>query len=239
MRAVLWAVVTGWVVCGCSGSSAPEAANRSDAGAGGSHIGEPTETGGAAATGGVSGSTGGAVTSSGGVEQSGGATSAGGALSTGGASTGGRSSTGGTVAAGGAAAGGSVDAGDPDGASDAGSTEGGTGGEPTPDAGPCVCSDGPCCDGCHLRPTSHQCAGDNIGVAFVTTCNARSVSSVCLGRPNALDIEYWNVWCSGESPACEGRKSHLPTKTLFDAPCPSDMVCVAHGTASACEPCPI
>jgi hypothetical protein len=102
--------------------------------------------------------------------------------------------------------GGSVDA-SVDGGRDAGVDAGSTsdaGVDAGPDGGPCDCEDGPCCDGCRLRPTSHVC---DPSVVYSATCGPPS--TLCPGGARRITENFGNRFCNGSSAGCDGELVHL------------------------------
>jgi len=118
-----------------------------------------------------------------------------------------------TSGAGGAGAGAAGDS-----AGELGGAGGGGGDGATAPA--CVCSSGPCCDGCQYLPASHFC-GEVIR------------SSQCLSD-GSIDHDYWNLFCSGtDAGACTRWGAH--TK-FFGYQCGAGLVCSGPAGAASCEP---
>jgi hypothetical protein len=93
---------------------------------------------------------------------------------------------------------------------------GGEGGAPIED---CECDSGPCCDGCAYLPFGTVCA---IHQPYYAFCYESSIS-----------IDYQYVFCSGESPDCDGHTHH--TRNTFGS-CPSGEMCVPDSALGAhCE----
>lgn len=65
---------------------------------------------------------------------------------------------------------------------------------------PCVCSSGPCCDGCHFRPRTFQCASDEIVRSYCAT----NINGACPTNSYRIWRNTRDVWCSGSSPECNG-----------------------------------
>ena len=65
----------------------------------------------------------------------------------------------------------------------------------------CECASGPCCDGCHLRPSSYVCAHD---VPVNALCSlAETWPSGCRGGAS-ITVQYGDHYCSGRAPVCDG-----------------------------------
>lgn len=179
-----------------------------------------TETGGADPGTGGADATGGEESSGGGVSETGGEPGTGGA-ETGGQGSGGDESSGGTIGSGGspgsggAASGGSV-----------GSGGQGTGGSE------CECTEGPCCDGCDFRPDTYQCADDEVYNAKCLDADAEWCTSHA-GRASILQ-DFQDVWCSGESAACDGETVHAKS---VGGPCGGTDVCLGEPGEAYCAPC--
>jgi hypothetical protein len=123
-------------------------------------------------------------------------------------------------AAGGSAA---IDAGD----SDAGNT---------PDAAPCECSSGPCCDGCRFRSTATKC-----GTELTSSVCDYHTAGQCSFPPSlpSLIVEDWSdIFCSGASASCDGKRVYSETRTRT---CPWNTFCSGTLTPSStpqpCGPC--
>ncbi len=98
-----------------------------------------------------------------------------------------------------------------------GEADGGAGGD-GPSEPACVCSTGPCCDGCHYLPPSHFC-GEVI----------RSSECQSNGR---IDHDYWNLFCSGtEAAQCSRWGAH--TK-FAGGECGSGLTCSGAAGAASC-----
>lgn len=131
-----------------------------------------------------------------------GGTSAGGSPGTGGTGSGGLPSSGGSGSGGDLGSGGS----DPGDAGEA-------------DAGPCVCSSGPCCDGCLYRPKSFACSLNQL---FKAQCG-NMTGQTCAGLAQTTVIrDFGDVFCSGERADCDG--SREVTRTTVSG-CPSSELC--------------
>jgi hypothetical protein len=90
----------------------------------------------------------------------------------------------------------------------AGSSSGGEAGEGTGEPA-CVCSSGPCCDGCQYRPKSHFC-GETVRDAY---CSSET----------RITRDYWNLFCNADSSECTRWAVH--TKYV-DSPCHEGGSCV-------------
>jgi hypothetical protein len=97
-------------------------------------------------------------------------------------------------------------------AGDAANSSAGAGGQPDE----CVCSSGPCCDGCGYRPKSHFC-GETMRDAY---CSDET----------RITRDYWNLFCNGDSTECTRWAVH--TKYV-DSECPGSGECV-DGNPSFC-----
>lgn len=63
------------------------------------------------------------------------------------------------------------------------------------DSGPvCECSAGPCCDGCHYRPTDYACQE--------TVTSDCSVNATCQGQKRFATVSTARIFCSGSDTAC-------------------------------------
>lgn len=77
---------------------------------------------------------------------------------------------------------------------------------------PCVCSEGPCCDGCHFRDSYIQCDD----TAYWRTCRGE-------GDADPIVFQYLGVqYCSGISAGCDGELSGELLSTMH---CPQGEVC--------------
>jgi hypothetical protein len=99
------------------------------------------------------------------------------------------------------------------------------GGEPA-----CQCEEGACCDGCYFRPRSHFCGE----VVRFAEC-AGNVVPACGGRLEDVRLDYWNLFCGGDTGGdCERWGAHTKD-TLSD--CGQQSGCVESGNQAACVPC--
>lgn len=113
-----------------------------------------------------------------------------------------------------------LDAGRPKGPPDGGS-------EQEADAGAdCECTAGPCCDGCHFRPTSHRCAAD---VVYEASCAWESRS--CPGYSARIWMELADQFCSGSSAECDGELVHTITR---GTECEDGMYCTGPDGSASC-----
>ncbi len=70
----------------------------------------------------------------------------------------------------------------------------------------CQCSEGACCDGCYFRPQSHFCGE----VARDTMCLGDDVPA-CTGAKDGIRLDYWNLFCNGDSNQCTRWGAHTST----------------------------
>ncbi len=99
---------------------------------------------------------------------------------------------------------GTVDAGE-DAGSDAGELDAGTPLEDAgamPDAAPCECTSGACCDGCHIRPSTWQCVAN--GPVSATCVAGAGTAPLCPGT-SRIKLTYGDRWCDGIRADCRGR----------------------------------
>jgi hypothetical protein len=166
--------------------------------------------------------------STGGTETGGTDPGTGGADATGGeeSSGGGVSETGGEPGSGGADSGGSPGTGGESSGGAPGSGGNGTGGSS------CECTEGPCCDGCNFRPDTYQCADDEVYYAKCLDADAEWCTSHA-GRASILQ-DFQDVWCSGESAACDGEAVHAKS---VGGPCDGTDVCLGEPGEAYCAPC--
>lgn len=80
---------------------------------------------------------------------------------------------------------------------------------------PCECSSGPCCDGCHIRDTSHKCLEDG-PVAAECYGAVTQVTVSCSGHTN-IRFTVGDRFCDGTSTACTG--AAVPTATTIQGTC--------------------
>jgi hypothetical protein len=97
------------------------------------------------------------------------------------------------------------------------SSYGGEAGAATTEQPTCVCSSGPCCDGCQYRPKSHFC-GETIRDSWCST-------------DTRITQDYWNLFCNADSSDCTRWAVH--TKYV-DAECPNGGTCV-EGEIASCN----
>ncbi len=100
----------------------------------------------------------------------------------------------------------------------AGAAAGAGGDGPTEPA--CVCSTGPCCDGCQFLPKAHFC-GETI----------RSSRCTDSGR---IEHDYWNLFCSGTE-ALECTRWAVHTKYVVPE-CAAGLVCSGPAGDAECVP---
>lgn len=88
------------------------------------------------------------------------------------------------------------------------------------DAGPCTCTSGPCCDGCHLIPAYTQCSPSVV----TTSCSSSG------GQTIAWTTTNYNV-CDGVTTKCAtGAGTSVPT--YCDQP--AGQVCRVIGGVAQC-----
>ena len=96
---------------------------------------------------------------------------------------------------------------------------GGWGGAPTE----CVCTDGPCCDGCNHLPWTRAClVGDEVPDPVYPETPYGPWQSWCRTSTGSLITEYRNVYCSGESAECDGRVGDVTLTTSRSCWCVGD-----------------
>lgn len=91
---------------------------------------------------------------------------------------------------------------------------------------PCECSEGACCDGCHLRPVGTVCEPMRV---IESTCSG--VAGLCGGTTRVTE-RHAEVQCSGISSACDGAATELPASTSYQ--CGDGASC----RDGVCEVCP-
>lgn len=107
-----------------------------------------------------------------------------------------------------------------------------------PDAPPCECTSGPCCDGCRILPPGWECAVQEYGCPSGFGCGspvaARVVRRSCSGASAECDgpdveTDQWEVVT-----ACGATESCVPGEALCVAspacPCPEGMVHAPRGS---------
>lgn len=108
------------------------------------------------------------------------------------------------------------------------SSEAGAGGETAEPV--CQCDAGPCCDGCHFRPASHFCGKTE----RYSSCTGDAVAT-CEGATRRIEIDYWNLFCSGASTECDRWGPHV---AFSGSACDPGLVCVESGDRAECVACP-
>lgn len=118
----------------------------------------------------------------------------------------------------------------------------GAGGAPAADgAGPaCECATGPCCDGCHFKTKGTLCLDEKpvvTGCTFYTrpTHPGDPVLEQCPQYPNEAQRDFFRVFCSGLSAACDGNTFKFKSQALT---CDISERCTTASNEDPCIPCP-
>jgi hypothetical protein len=97
----------------------------------------------------------------------------------------------------------------------------------------CQCSSGTCCDGCYFRPQSHFCGE----VPRDSMCSGNAVPA-CPGAKRRIELDYWNLFCNGDSNQCTRWAVHTKYSSQE---CAVGTVCIDSGggdLSASCKACP-
>ena len=87
------------------------------------------------------------------------------------------------------------------------------------DAGPtCECTTGPCCDGCHVRPSTHRCLDDG---PVRAECSTRPYPGPSCVGSDRITVYLGDRYCDGVATECSGRTvegtSSVNDRCTYDA----------------------